>query len=209
MSDDPAPVEIRDAVLRQWRVLATRSEQVDPDVPSRVVGWRNREVLAHLAVQPKLLRRFLERASTAAPRVSLVENLCGTRTLAEIIDSAAREAAGDPPDLGAEVERAAPVLESADLGVTVPALQGPMSLVDYLRTRCVEAVVHGCDLRPPVIPDPVALRVAATALLAVLAAHRPDLVVPARRLDPLAWVDLATGRSEAVDPFLGVVPLMA
>jgi hypothetical protein len=28
-------------------------------------------------------------------------------------------------------------------------MQGPIRLADYLVTRCVEAVVHGCDLVDP------------------------------------------------------------
>ncbi len=31
----------------------------------------------------------------------------------------------------------------ADVGLTITTLQGPIRLGDYLRTRCVEGVVHG------------------------------------------------------------------
>ena len=63
--------------------------------------------------------------------------------------------------------------------MTIVTVQGPIRLVDYLVTRCVEAVVHGGDLVDPVEPDPDAQAVTAEALIAVLAVTAPERVVAA------------------------------
>ena len=85
--------DIRDALIRQWEAIAAALPAIDPDRPSRVAGWSNREVIAHLTLQPALLLRFLATASVAPPAVSLAANLAGTKTLAGMIDRSAHEAA--------------------------------------------------------------------------------------------------------------------
>jgi uncharacterized protein (TIGR03083 family) len=199
---------IRTALVRQWRLIAASVSGLDLSAPSRIPGWRNREVLAHLAVQPSLLVRFLRDASAIPPQVSLVDNLSGTRALAEMIDASARSARDEDLDFGSRLRHALPAIEDADLSTTVTTLQGAIALEDYLRTRCVEAVVHGCDLLPAVVPDGEALRVAASALVAVLASRRPDLVAIAAAMPPLQWVDEATGRAQPSGTLRGVLPLM-
>ena len=54
--------QIRDALVRQWRAIAATLPGLDLAAPSRIEGWRNREVVAHLSVQPPLLARFLRPA---------------------------------------------------------------------------------------------------------------------------------------------------
>ena len=66
-------------------------------------------------------------------------------------------------------------------------MQGPVRLADYLVTRCVETVVHGCDLVDPVRPDRVAQAMTAGALLEALAARAPHLVWDARQLPLPVW----------------------
>jgi hypothetical protein len=65
----------RSALVSQWRAIAIAVPDLDLDRPSRVEGWRNREVLAHLYVQPILLGRFLLTASGQRPAAALTENL--------------------------------------------------------------------------------------------------------------------------------------
>ena len=97
-------------------------------------------------------------------------NLAGTRSLAALIDSSAREGAGEARvDFAKATADALPELWAADLAVTVVTMQGPILLADYLATRCVEAVVHGMDIVEPTEPDPVARDIAAEALIEVLA----------------------------------------
>src|SRR5512135_1300505 len=85
--------DLPDVLRRQWERIAAAATRLDFSAPSRVTGWRNAEVMAHLAAQPVLLRRILRdaRADAGATRatVSLEDNLAGTRALAEVVDAAA------------------------------------------------------------------------------------------------------------------------
>ena len=209
LSVSTAGDDVREALIRQWKLIADAVPTLDLEAESRVSGWRNREVVAHLALQPSLLARFLKTASVAPPAVSLGANLAGTVTLSEIIDTAAREATEPDLDFEARMTPVLEVLSYADLSDTVTTMQGPIALLDYLRTRCIEAVVHGCDLTPPVGPDEQALQISAAALLDGLQARRPDLVPAARSLPALVWVDQATGRAKPSSPLDEALPVMA
>jgi len=205
----PTDDDVRTALIRQWDRIAEAVPRLDLAAPSRVAGWRNREVLAHLYAQPSLLLRFLESASDAEPALRAAENLTGTRAFAELIDAAARQGATrDTFDLRLAVERARTAVLTAHLGATIETLQGSITVGDYLVTRCVEAVVHGGDLVDPVAPDPVAQAIAATALLELLAAVAPDLAAEARALPAAVWIDVATGRSLASGSLAAATPVM-
>jgi hypothetical protein len=202
--------QVRRALVTQWHAIAAAVATLDLDLPSRIGGWRNREVLAHLYAQPFLLGRFLLTASGQDPAIDLTANLVGTRSFAELIDASAREGAVmGKVDFGRAVEAVLPELLRADLGWTIVTFQGSISLVDYLATRCVEAVVHGRDLVDPVEPDPIALAIAATALVDVLASKAPHLVPAAERLSQSVWIDVATGRQTGPADLALVVPVMA
>ena len=202
-------VEVRSALARQWGRIATVLPGLDLEAPSRIDGWRNREVVAHLTLQPVLLARFLETASDRSPMVTLPSNLTGTGGLAQVVDSSARDtAARGRIEFGAALDHVLPSLQAADLAATIEAVQGPILLVDYLVTRCVEAVVHGCDLVDPVVPDRIAEAVAADALLSVLVARAPELEADARALPVPRWIDMATGRSRCSGPLAPVIPVM-
>ena len=139
--------DVRDALVRQWEAIAAAVATVDLETPSRVAGWRNREVVAHLCLQPALLRRFTAAASTRHAVVTVAVSLAGTHSLAGVVDASAREAAeAGRIDFAEAAGEAVPPLRAADLSATVVTIQGPIRLADYLVTRCVEAVVHGCDL---------------------------------------------------------------
>lgn len=201
--------EVRDALERQWQAIAAAVPAVDLEAPSRVEGWRNREVVAHLCLQLVLLRRFLATASAQHPTVNLAANLAGTHSFAELIDASAREGAElGRVDLATALDDALPELRAADLAATVVTMQGPIRLVDYLVTRCVEAVVHGSDLVEPVNPDSVAQAITANALRAVLSVRAPHLVQEARELPSPVWIDIATGRRSSSGPLAAAVPVM-
>ncbi len=205
----PAPAAIRDALVAQWERIAAALGSLDLDVPSRVFGWRNREVVAHLALQPTLLERFLRTSSPAdGSEHTLAHNLVGTSPLRQAIDAAAKGASVADLDFSSRLRRAVPTLLVADLSVTVRTIQGPIALADYLATRCVEAVVHGGDLTPPVQPGGAALAVAAESLLVALAACRPDLVGLARAMLSSDWVDQASGRARPQGVLADALPLM-
>lgn len=200
--------EIRDALIRQWEAIDRALSTIDLDRPSRIDGWRNRDVIAHLSLQPVLLTRFITTPSSQTPNVSLESNLAGTCSLAAVIDAVARDAAIDNTTFGKNLHAALPVLAAADLAVTVTTLQGPIRLADYVITRCVEAVVHGCDLIQPVEPDQTALAITAEALVSVLVAAHPELVILARALPLRTWVDMATGRRAPPPGLEGALPVM-
>jgi len=203
--------EVRAALVRQWQAIGAAVPGIELDRPSRVDGWRNREVLAHLYVQPIMLGRFLETSGEVrSPALTATTNLAGTRSFGAAIDTSAREGAAlGKADLAASAERVLPALLAADLGSSVVTVQGSILLVDYLVTRCVEAVVHGGDLIDPVEPDPVAQSVAARALMDVLATTAPDLVTVAESQPMPDWIDLATGRRVGAGALAQVLPVMA
>ncbi len=79
----PDIVDVRTALIRQWELIADAVSVIDLSARSRVAGWTNREVLAHLYVQPGLVARFLRSESTDAAALGLTENLSGTRSYRE------------------------------------------------------------------------------------------------------------------------------
>jgi hypothetical protein len=201
--------QVRSALVLQWQTIAAAVPNVDLDRPSRIDGWRNREVLAHLYVQPILLGRFLQTASDDSPTMDVTANLAGTGSFGEVIDASAREGADIGKfDFARALDRALPDLLAVGLGVTISTLQGSILLVDYLVTRCVEAVVHGMDLVEPVEPDQLAQAITADALIKVLASRAPDLVSEAQRLSPPLWIDVATGRRPGSGALASALPVM-
>ena len=201
--------EIRQALVRQWDLISGALPSIDVERPSRIEGWRNREVLAHLSVQPLLLARFITKASaTLVPEVSLQANLAGTHSLASMIDAATREAAEGTNAFTDNMRAAIPVLGAADLSTTITTFQGPIRLIDYLVTRCVEAVVHGCDITEPIEPDPTALAMTAAALTSVLASQHPELLPDVELLPTRTWVDAATGRGPVPPGLQAALPVM-
>jgi uncharacterized protein (TIGR03083 family) len=202
--------DVRVALIRQWELISEVVDAIDLAAASRCNGWTNREVLAHLYVQPHLVRRFLGTASALEPQVRLSENLAGTKSFSELINDSARKGATlNKVDLRAPLEAVRNVVLAAPLRATITTLQGTISVSDYLVTRCVEAVVHGSDLTPPVTPDPVAEAITSNALLEVLELSAPDLVVEAQALPPERWIDFATGRVKATGPLAEAMPVMA
>lgn len=202
--------DIRSEIVRQWELIAKAIPRIELAKPSRIDGWSNREVLAHLYVQPRLVIRFLNTRIDAPPEMALTTNLTGTRAFSELIDSSAREGAIlGKVNLGIPLVEARPIVLAADLDATIDTLQGSILVSDYLVTRCVEAVVHGGDLVDPVNPDSEAQSITRTALLDVLAACAPGLVSEAKALPTDRWIDIATGRRLATGRLAAVVPVMA
>jgi hypothetical protein len=206
----PEPADVRTALIRQWELIADAVDAIDLTAASRVTGWTNREVLAHLYVQPHLVARFLRSESDGQAALGLTENLSATRSFSELIDASARQGAAlNKVELRGPLDAVRSLVLAAHLGATITTLQGSISVSDYLITRCVEAVVHGSDLVSPVVPDPQAQAITSEALLDTLAITAPDLVPAARALPVMQWIDLATGRARATGPLADVLPVMA
>ncbi len=197
-------------LIHQWELIAEAVPRIELSAASRVDGWRNREVLAHLYVQPGLVIRFLQSGTEGQPTMGAAENLSGMRAFHDLIDSSAREGAilGNF-DLGIPLAKARTRVLEADLAATIETVQGSISVSDYLVTRCVEAVVHGCDLIDAVTPDSGAQLITSATLLDVLSASAPQLVPEAEALPIQAWIDIATGRSSATGPLAAVTPVMS
>jgi Mycothiol maleylpyruvate isomerase N-terminal domain len=202
--------DVRAALIRQWELIADIVDDLDLSLASRCVGWTNREVLAHLYVQPHLVARFLQTQSTNGTMLGVAENLMGTGTYSELIDTTARSgAAMNKVMLRAPLNEVRSLVLAAHLDTQIMTMQGGISVSDYLATRCVEAVVHGGDLVPPLAPDPVAQNITSDALLDTLRASSPELVLEAQNLPIGHWIDLATGRTRTTGPLSAVLPVMA
>jgi hypothetical protein len=206
----PVVADVRTALIRQWELIADVVDGIDLSSANRCAGWTNREVLAHLYVQPHLVARFLRTESTDRAALGVIENLSGTRSYGELIDASAREGAAlNKVDLRGPMDAVRPLVLGADLDATITTLQGSISVSDYLITRCVEAVVHGGDLVPAVAPDPIAQAITSKALLETLCVSAPELVTEAGLLPIEQWIDLATGRAKSTGRLAGVLPVMA
>ncbi len=206
---NPDVADVRVALIRQWELIADAIDLIDLSAASRCTGWTNREVLAHLYVQPRLVAKFLRAESAPAEVMGVTENLSGTRFFGELVDASAREGAAlNKVELRTPLDAVRPHVLAADLVATITTLQGSISVSDYLVTRCVEAVVHGGDLVPPVPPDPGARDITSKALLDTFRVSVPELVAEAAALPVEQWIDLATGRSRATGPLAEVLPVM-
>lgn len=207
---NPDAADVRIALIRQWELIADAIELIELSATSRCTGWTNREVLAHLYVQPHLVGRFLRSESAGEAVLGVAENLSGTSSFSELIDASARDGAAlNKVDLRGPLDAVRPLVLVADLEATITTLQGSISVSNYLVTRCVEAVVHGGDLVPPVPSDPVAQAITSKALLDTLCISAPELVSEAATLPVEQWIDFATGRSRATGRLAEVLPIMA
>jgi Mycothiol maleylpyruvate isomerase N-terminal domain len=206
---NPDVADVRVALIRQWELIADAIGLINLSAASRCTGWTNREVLAHLYVQPHIVARFLRSESANEAVLGITENLSGTRSFSELIDASARKGASmNKVELRDPLYTVRQVVLDANLEATITTLQGSISVSDYLVTRCVEAVVHGCDLAPSVSPDPTAQAITSKALLDALSVSAPALVAEAADLPVERWIDLATGRSTATGRLAHVLPVM-
>ncbi len=157
-----------------------------------------------------MVKKFLSTASVRQAEVQLSENLAGTKSFSGLINDSARKGATlNKVGLRRPLAAVRDVVLAAPLDATITTLQGNISVSDYLVTRCVEAVVHGSDLAPPVTPDPVAEGITSEAFLGVLELSAPELVAEARALRPEKWINLATGRAKTTGPLGEAMPVMA
>ncbi len=201
--------DVRIVLIRQWELIADVIGLIDLSAASRCTGWTNREVLAHLYVQPHLVARFLRAGTAGQAALGVGENLSGTGSFGELIDASARKGAAlNKIELRGPLDLVRPLLLVADLDATITTLQGSITVSDYLVTRCVEAVVHGGDLVPSVPPDPAAEAITSKALLDTLRVTAPERVAEAAGLPVEQWIDLATGRSRAAGRLAEVLPVM-
>lgn len=160
------PAKVRAALAAQTQALrgAVHRLCADPQAPrllgapTRLGGWRVRELLAHLALQLAWVPRHIDQPLEGRPALSLSAWAAGVGEAAEALDAGAREHAagpfsGAPAELAAEFDAAADALLALLAGPEVADEQrrfeirlGSMTLADMLVTRLVETVVHADDL---------------------------------------------------------------
>jgi uncharacterized protein (TIGR03083 family) len=134
-----------------WAVVAGLDD-AQLELPTRLGGWRVRELVAHLAMTFDAVPKFLAAPDDGRAPETLADWAGGTRTSAAVIAAEERAGAGAAGDVRA-------VLRSAMDGALAeldPERHGPearlvhhrgaMLLDDYLVTRLVESVVHADDL---------------------------------------------------------------
>lgn len=220
------------AVEAQWGLLRAAVGQLDDDVfdqPTRLGTWRVAQLVAHLAGNARNVVLAAEGPRHPTPVTTAWKYFDDAPANAALIASLADESAAGlaPAALRALLDEAMAdaraVLAETD-GSEVVFVRGPIRFSDYLVSRCLEAVVHGLDLRAatglPPEPDPAALRTVVRLLAGILVVRAPGRSVELRvpgpsgvavqcvpgprhtrgtpanvvETDPVTFVEVATGR---------------
>jgi uncharacterized protein (TIGR03083 family) len=215
------------ACVAQWVRVADAVDALPDDafdLPTGLPGWRVSELVAHLVMCAGSPAKWLAESTPDRAEATVADYLLCLRAAASSIDERTHAlAAGQSPArlraaVRAAVDSLREVVADTDPARVIPTRLAPMRFGDFLVTRCVEGVVHGLDLSPPVDPDAGALRLSTRALLAALVAKAPGHTVEVRvppifavqcvegprhtrgtppnvvELDPVTWVRLAAGR---------------
>ncbi|GAA1268877.1 maleylpyruvate isomerase family mycothiol-dependent enzyme [Kitasatospora nipponensis] len=177
--------------------------------PTRLGGWRVRELVAHLAVQLAWVPEHLDDPAQGRGVLDLTGWASGVGSLSELLDAGARASgaadfAGEPAAVAAGFDRAADALLALLAGPEVldekrrfEIRLGSMTLADMLVTRLVEAVVHADDLAdalelPAFAHDRFALASVCRLLADVFADQQPGGAVELR-IPPFAVVQAVPG----------------
>lgn len=198
---------------------------------SALAGWDLRTLLGHVVGSKEGITARLETRSDARP-LPVAGYVQAYAPAADEISSQTREITGDstPEQLLARLQ--APLHQAAPTptdDTVIDAPRGPVTALDFVRTRVLDLVVH-CDDFTRSLPerDPVPLQRAALAtttrtLAEMLAARTPGRSVEVRvppfaavqavagprhtrgtppnvvETDPVTWLRIATGRIAFVD----------
>lgn len=149
------------ALADQWTLLTGWAATLDVGRASAVDGWRNSDVLTHLAQQAEVLASVSAVAVKAQASganlqddrslrtLSAAQSVLESQYLQEQIDASVRRApAATSSTFAASAAKAISQLRSAEPNALIPTSQGLLRLHSYVRTRCLEAVAHARDLRP-------------------------------------------------------------
>ncbi len=225
-----------EAFLAQSALLADWLTAVPDEsfaAPSVLFGWDVRTLVGHVVLTQDRLAATLRTRSREVP-YRPADYVRHYRPAADAIAARTHEVTGDktPRELIAALRDTTPV-RAATNGVAdttaVSGTRGPITALDWARTRLVEIVVH-CDDLSRSLPDlsPVPLHRATLAattrfLTRILAAQAPGRSVEVRippfaavqavegprhtrgtppnevETDPITWFRLATGRQQFAD----------
>ncbi|MFD9129419.1 maleylpyruvate isomerase family mycothiol-dependent enzyme [Kitasatospora sp. NPDC059571] len=203
------PLAARSALAGQVEALRSAVHGLtaaELELPTRLEGWRVRELVAHLGIVLEWVPRYLDTPVPEGEPLALLAWVGVTRTaaatiLAGVQEHAAESFAGPPAAVAEGFDEAADALlavldgPAAEPGRLIAMRFGPMLLADYLVTRLVESVVHADDLadalgRAADFPhDQRAVGLVAGLLRTAAGAGDDPL-----RADGLDWIRLATGR---------------
>jgi uncharacterized protein (TIGR03083 family) len=174
-------------------------------LPTRLPGWDLFILVAHLTRTIKTLADYAA-LGTHAPAMPAVAS--DPVEAGREVDARSRSFAEGhtPSTLRAELRRVAVVVAATArrLGpaAEIPRRGGRTNLDRYVRTRVVEACVHGLDLRAALgsalEPTPLALRVAVSYFEELLA--RRDATRPDDLADDVAFIESASGRRPYLEP---------
>ncbi|ABD09487.1 hypothetical protein CcI156_12105 [Frankia sp. CcI156] len=201
--------ELAATLADQWQRIVD-AVSVLPDgalgVPSPLPGWTVGDLVLHVSRSASALTEALAPAVPASRRttdlvtardlVTASGYLTGAGTRTEAVADTARSLAANrgPAEirgrLAGEVSAAVAAMAAVTQEAVVPTPGGPMRLAEFLRTRAVEAVVHGLDLGVTPVRD--ALR-AATKVFAEMFAERAPGRSVELRVPPFTAVQIVEG----------------
>ncbi|HET6878301.1 MAG TPA: sterol carrier family protein [Jatrophihabitans sp.] len=217
-----------DAFLAQSAAVADWLAQLGSDdfaAPSVLPGWDVRVLVGHIAGSKEGLQAHLGTRAEGPARPAADYVRAYAPAAARISEQSLAAAGADgPAELVARLRAPLVVPERVSDTTVVAAPRGPISAVDFARTRVLDLVVHCDDLsrslpgREPVPLVRPALASAVRSLATMLAAQAPGRSVEVRvppfvavqavagprhtrgtppnvvETDPLTWLRLATGR---------------
>lgn len=206
---------MKDLLRRQWSALRAWLDDVDivtyEHLATELEPWTVRDLVAHLGLGLHLsvdvgpapagtaavgLGEYVAQYPPAAPAITRMtqELALSMRDVLHGIDALAAEAFD--------------ALDRLDDTPVVQARRGPLTHDDYVRTRLIELVVHGEDLRRalPIEVDTPVLPAARTEVAATLQRAYQERAGRSPEVDDeLDWINKAVGRVQTSDPHL---PLM-
>ena len=144
--------------------------------------WNRRDLVGHTSRSLLVVESYLrdgpppvEVASAVDYFVRIRPALAQANEVAERGRAAGRALGDDPAAAVATIaERVLPLVAAAGVDAYVETPWGDMRLADYLRTRIVELVVHGCDIAAACdleVDVPIRAAAEAGAVVVALAAH--------------------------------------
>jgi uncharacterized protein (TIGR03083 family) len=223
-----------DAYAAQSTALADWADGLPADAftaPSVLPGWDLRTLLGHVVGSRAGLATWLAGPTPAARALPVAEYVRAYAAAATDITAQSIAATGDatPADLVARLRAPLAPIEPRPDSAVVEGPRGPITVLDFVRTRVLDLVVH-CDdaarSRPDRDPVPLvrpALATTVRLLAEMLATRSPGRSVEVRvppfvavqavpgprhtrgtppnvvETDPVTWLRLATGRADFAD----------
>jgi hypothetical protein len=190
---------------------STRLVPVDPDLPK----WTAFELAGHLDIAIGRTRMLIAGKEDAQPARDSVSFFINPRSetgpvfYANAYTRVEGKTPADMPVVLAETfSNTISEARAVPAGLVGPAVFAPMRVDEFVRSRILEAVVHGIDLAQAVNGPIFATAdgITSTAMmLDDLLARRTTGTRPPELKDDLAWILAASGRAESADNRLPLI----